>query len=65
MVPAYAVIVAAGGSSLDELTVMRLLAALLAVTVAALLGFLLELLPGRVALATPVALVCAWPTSPS
>ena len=61
LVPAYAVTHAAGGSTLDALTWMRALGALLAmVTVVALLAMLRELFPDRPLLTAGATLLCAF-----
>jgi hypothetical protein len=61
LVPAYGVAHAAGGSTLDALTLMRGIGALLAmVTVLALLAMLRELFPDRPLLTAGAALVCAF-----
>ena len=61
LVPVYAAVHAAGGSTLDALTFMRAVGALLMViTALALLGLLRELFPDRPLLTGGVALVCAF-----
>ena len=61
LVPVYAATHAVGGSTLDAVTLMRVLGGLLAgVTVLALFAFLAELFPGRPAIAAGVALICAY-----
>ena len=61
MVPIYAATHAAGGSTLDAITLMRAAGALLAgLTALAIFGFLVELFPARTLLAAGVTLICAY-----
>lgn len=61
LLPAYWIVHAAGGSTLDALTFMRAQGALLAiVTALALLALLRELFPTRPLLTGGVALICAF-----
>ncbi len=61
LVPVYAATHAAGGSTLDAITLIRIVGSLLAgVTVLALFGFLKELFPGRDVIVAGVALVVAY-----
>jgi 4-amino-4-deoxy-L-arabinose transferase-like glycosyltransferase len=61
LVPVYRAVTAAHGSTLDAITPMRALSALLAgISVLAVFGFLVELFPERRQVALGVALVCAY-----
>ena len=61
LVPLYGATHAAGGSSLDAITLIRILGSLLAgVTVLALVAFLRELFPGRETIVGGVALIVAY-----
>ena len=61
LVPVYEATHAAGGSTLDAITLIRILGSLLAgVTVLALVAFLRELFPGREMLVGGVALIVAY-----
>jgi hypothetical protein len=61
MVPVYEATHAAGGSTLDAISLIRIVGSLLAgVTVLALVAFLRELFPGRDVLVAGVALIVAY-----